>query len=312
MSLNWRLKSDEVAKSPKTGGRASALKASGPVQESSMLGHCGGSQTDKMRISGAVQSEFAVWRIGCLMILAAMLAAGLQGCGGSVRSSMRPSSAAIPPAAISPGAPKPYKALGKWYQPLPNARGYHEKGIASWYGNDFHGKKTSSGEIYDMYAETAAHKTLPLGTIVRVRNLNNHHQIDVRINDRGPFVSGRIIDLSYACACKLGVVGPGTAPVEVVAIGTTAPPAAGTDMRDYYYRGNFTIQVGAFSDLKNAERLKMRLARAYQNVHIQPYDDVRGRMYRVRVSSSTSLDKAVQYEKMLISRGYRDAFAVAE
>ena len=308
MSLNWRLKSDELAKSLKAGGRASALKAPGLVQEPSRLGQCGMQSRDALCVSNVARSGFVAWRIGCLMMLAAMLAAGLQGCGGSVRSSMCPP----PSAAVPPGAPKPYKALGKWYQPLPNARGYHEKGIASWYGYDFHGKKTSSGEIYDMYAETAAHKTLPLGTIVRVRNLKNNHQIDVRINDRGPFVSGRIIDLSYACACKLGVVGPGTAPVEVVAIGTTAPPAAGTDMRDYYYRGNFTIQVGAFSDLKNAERLKMRLARAYQNVHIQPYDDVRGRMYRVRVSSSTSLDKAVQYEKILISRGYRDAFAVAE
>ena len=254
-------------------------------------------------------------RILALTILAGMLMAGIYGCGRSVvTSSTRPSPASPRPktAAAPPTTyPKPYKALGQWYQPLPDAKDFRQTGVASWYGEDFHGKKTSSGEIYDMYGESAAHKTLPLGTIVRVRNLNNNQEMEIRINDRGPFVNGRVIDLSYACATKLGVVGPGTAPVELVAVGTTAPPSGGTSS-DYFYQGNFTIQVGAFSDRSNAEKLKAKLDKSYQNAHIQPYDNGRNTLYRVRVTKCTSLEQAVQYEKTLASVGYDGAFAVAE
>jgi len=247
-------------------------------------------------------------RLCCVMILAGMVIAGVYGCSRSVPSSRRPPTGAIPPSSA-----KPYKAMGQWYQPLPDARGFKQTGIASWYGEDFHGKKTSSGEIYDMYAESAAHKTLPLGTIVRVRNLDNKREMEIRINDRGPFVTGRVIDLSYACACKLGVVGPGTAPVEVVAVGTTALAAkSGAGSADYYYQGNFTIQVGAFSDRNNAEKLKAKLDKSYQNAHIQPYDTGREIYYRVRVTKSSSLEQAIRNEKMLASGGYAGAFAVAE
>jgi rare lipoprotein A len=116
-----------------------------------------------------------------------------------------------------PNYPKPYKISGKWYQPLPYARGYRERGLASWYGKKFHGRKTANGETYNMYGISAAHKTLPLGTYVTVKNLDNGKTLVVRINDRGPFVKGRIIDLSYGAAKKLGVVGPGTARVDVLA-----------------------------------------------------------------------------------------------
>jgi len=257
-------------------------------------------------------------RFCCMVIIGGGLIIGIHGCGRSVPSSSRPPSAVIPPfaaippsAVIPPSSPKPYKALGQWYQPLPDARGFTQKGIASWYGEDFHGKKTSSGEIYDMYAESAAHKTLPLGTIVRVRNLDNNREMEIRINDRGPFVTGRVIDLSYACASRLGVVGPGTAPVEVVAVGTTAlASAAGS--ADFYYQGNFTIQVGAFSDRNNAERLKVKLDKTYPNAHIQTFDNGRGIFYRVRVTKCSSLEQAIQNEKMLASTGYDGAFAVAE
>jgi|GEM_PF-2429816 len=143
--------------------------------------------------------------------------------------------------------------MGQWYQPLPDARGFRQAGIASWYGQDFHGKKTSNGEVYDMYAESAAHKTLPLGTIVTVKNLENGREMRIRINDRGPFVSGRIIDLSYASAQKLGVVQRGTARVEIEAVGTTAPAIPDLSP-DYYYSGNFTIQIGAFANRDNAEK----------------------------------------------------------
>jgi rare lipoprotein A len=257
-------------------------------------------------------------RFGCKIILAGMVIAGVLGCTRSATyhrrplpSSSRPQTAAIPPS--TPSSPKPYKALGQWYQPLPDARGFKQTGIASWYGEDFHGKKTSSGEIYDMYAESAAHKTLPLGTIVRVRNLDNNREMEIRINDRGPFVNGRVIDLSYACASKLGVVGPGTVPIELVAVGTTAPPAgSGAGSSDFYYQGNFTIQVGAFSDRSNAEKLKAKLDQSYQNAHIQTYDTGREIFYRVRVTKCSSLDQAIQNEKLLATGGYGGAFAVAE
>ena len=112
----------------------------------------------------------------------------------------------------------PYTVSGKTYYPLADASGYHERGIASWYGRKFNGKRTSSGEPYDMYAMTAAHKTLPLPSYVRVRNLQNGRSIVVRVNDRGPFLSNRLIDLSYAAAAKLGILGTGTGIVEVDAI----------------------------------------------------------------------------------------------
>jgi len=216
-----------------------------------------------------------------------------------------------------PGYPKPYKVLGKWYQPLPDAVGFRQRGLASWYGRKFHGRKTSNGETYNMYAISAAHKTLPLGTYVRVKNLNNQRRLDVRINDRGPFVRGRIIDLSYKAAKVLGVAGPGTAPVEIVALGAAVNPAGerGTP-RQYvpvdYYSGNFTFQVGAFTERRNAERLKRKLALTYKNAHITVYDRGDQIFYRVRVGRSKTLAKAEEYETMLIQSGFRDAFTVAE
>jgi len=219
-----------------------------------------------------------------------------------------------PPPAVPPSKslyPKPYKVLGEWYQPLPDARGFRQTGIASWYGQEFHGKKTSNGEIYDMYAESAAHKTLPLGTIVYVKNLDNGREMRIRINDRGPFVTGRIIDLSYACAQKLGVAQPGTARVEIEAVGTT-DPAMNTYSSDYYYSGNFTIQVGAFANRNNAERLKQNLDRQYEQAHIVPYSGTGTTLYRVRVTRCTSLEQAEQFETRLRQAGFSEAFAVAE
>jgi len=220
-----------------------------------------------------------------------------------------------PPPARPPGHPKPYKVFGKWYQPLPDSKGFRQRGRASWYGADFHGKKTSNGEIYDMYATTAAHKTLPLGTYVRVHNLENGRQLDVRINDRGPFVRGRIIDLSYTAAKKIGIVGPGTASVEIVALGTPATGHSGSTpayTAGDYYSGNFTFQVGAFADRRNAERLKTKLAADYVNAHITVFDRGDQIFYRVRVGQSTTLEQAAEYEDHLIQNGFPDAFAVAE
>lgn len=216
-----------------------------------------------------------------------------------------------------PGHPEPYKIGRNWYQPLPHAKGFSQRGKASWYGQKFHGRKTSNGEIYNMYAMTAAHKTLPFGTYVSVRNLENGRRAEVRINDRGPFARSRIIDLSYAAAKKLGVVGPGTADVEIIALDSPTPSNAfakddRSNIQKDYYQGNFTIQIGAFSKWENADRLKKILARSYRNAHITAYYDGYDTFYRVRVGRYSTLDEANRYEAFMINNGFKDAFAIAE
>ncbi len=250
---------------------------------------------------------------GALAVLILLLLVMMQGCA-RVKPAPEPTPA---PAKYPAPYPKPYVVLGKTYQPLPHARGFTQSGEASWYGEDFHGKKTSSGEIYNMYAISAAHKTLPLGTYVRVSNLNNGKEIIVRVNDRGPFVRDRIIDLSYAAAKKLGIVGPGIAPVKIVALGEAALPEtkSGTGQSYIptdYYTGNFTIQIGAFSDRNNAERLKQKLDQLYKNVQIESYNGGNEVLYRVRVGRCSTLEEATKYETFLIQNGFSDAFTIAE
>jgi rare lipoprotein A len=223
----------------------------------------------------------------------------------------------VKPPPPPPEHPKPYKIGKNWYQPLPHARDFKQRGKASWYGRKFHGRKTASGQIYNMYAMTAAHKTLPLGTYVSVRNLQNDRKIEVKINDRGPFVRGRIIDLSYMGAKKLGIVGPGTAKVEIVALGAAAqakaPSGAGRSyVPENYYQGNFTVQIGAFGERENAERLKRKLAQLYNNAHVTTYHDGYDTYYRVRVGKCATLAQAEKYEEIMIQKGFNDAFAIAE
>jgi rare lipoprotein A len=167
-----------------------------------------------------------------------------------------------------------------------------------------------------MYAISAAHKTLPFGTFVRIRNLENGRRLDVRINDRGPFVRGRIIDLSYGAAKRLGIVGPGTAHVEIVALYTdrnVRSPAEGARRNPPvdYRQGNFTFQVGAFLKRENAEQLRAQLVRKYKHVHIAAFDDGVSTYYRVRVGRFTHVDQARQKEAILIADGY-EPIIVAE
>jgi len=211
---------------------------------------------------------------------------------------------------------KPYKALGKWYQPIESSYGFRQRGLASWYGKKFHGRKTSNGETYDMYKSSAAHKTLPFNTYVKVHNLSNGKKLDVRINDRGPFVRGRIIDLSYKAAQELGVVGPGTATVEIVALGV--PENQETENKTEksytpvdYYSGNFTFQVGAFIDKQNAEKLKVELDQKYKNAHIAKFDNGSEIYYRVRVGKFSTLEQARAKEKIMTDDGY-DPIVIAE
>jgi rare lipoprotein A len=167
-----------------------------------------------------------------------------------------------------------------------------------------------------MYAMTAAHRTLPLGTYVKVHNLRNGKKVVVRINDRGPFVRGRIIDLSYRAAKRMGLVGPGTAPVRIVALGTqkkkpVKKKTEPTFVPGNYDTGDFTIQVGAFRDKGNALRLKNKLARTYKDAHITAHTGRGGTLYRVRVEKCTTLNQAMRYEKMLEAEGYLGARVVA-
>nr|WP_320190211.1 septal ring lytic transglycosylase RlpA family protein [uncultured Desulfobacter sp.] len=213
---------------------------------------------------------------------------------------------------------RPYRIAGKHYYPIASANGYVEKGRASWYGRKFHGRKTSNGETYNMYAMTAAHKTLPMNTWVRVENLDNGRDITVRINDRGPFVAGRIIDLSYTGAKRLGLVGPGTARVKVTALGK----ATAYSKKDHtpvnfkpvdYWKGNFTVQVGAFKVRTNAEKYRIKLSKDYMNAHIVPYVDDRGEFHRVRIGKFNNLNDAVTFsERLMAQEGFHHTFAVAE
>ncbi len=255
---------------------------------------------------GSPKSEVSVAGILRFMVLGAC-ALFLQACAGTEYT---------PPPDSPAGYPRPYKVLGTWYQPIPYARNFEQKGVASWYGKKFHGRKTSNGETYNMYAMTAAHKTLPLGTYVRVHNRQNNRSVDVRINDRGPFVRGRIIDLSYSAAKELGIVGPGTASVKVVALGAPAPTATKDSKPRYlpidYYSGNFTFQVGAFTEQANARRLVAKLDRLYNNAHTATYFDGQRTFYRVRVGHSTNLEEAIAYEQELVRDGFPETFIVAE
>jgi rare lipoprotein A len=170
--------------------------------------------------------------------------------------------ASRPPAKPRLDYPKPYRIGKNWHQPLPDAKGFRERGLASWYGKDFHGRKTASGERYNMYAMTAAHKTLPLGTYVQVVNLENNRRAKVRINDRGPFARGRIIDLSYQAAQKLGIAGKrtarGTAKVEIVALDAGSAESDAAYIPANCYSGNFTIEVDALLNSEDAKSFRQK------------------------------------------------------
>jgi rare lipoprotein A len=200
------------------------------------------------------------------------------------RSTDVPETPAPPPtAALNPKRSKP--------APTPAPSGYTEEGNASWYGEPFHGRHASNGEIYDMYKLTAAHRTLPFETMVRVTNLNNGKSTVVRITDRGPFVDNRIIDLSLAAAREVDSVGAGVVPVHVEVLGGVDPTA-----------GFFTVQVGAFRDRANAEHLRDRLSASYSPIFIQQFDSPDGAFYRVRVGKISGEDAAHQFGELLHGR----------
>lgn len=267
----------------------------------------------------------------------------LAACGGNVRDSAPSGSVSIPDL---PGDPVPrpeprsrygngpvYEVLGETYRVMDSGSGYKERGVASWYGKKFHGRLTSNREPYDMYAMTAAHKSLPLPTYVKVRNLRNNKSIIVRVNDRGPFVHNRIIDLSYAAALKLDMVKDGTSLVEVTAISfdepagdrpvrivepaqppaPTASPVAEPEPQPSPGQSNdIFVQVGAFGDRANAERRRAALlSGGIGGAFIFADEAATPPMYRVRIGPIDGVDDYDALVLKLETLGIRDPYLVA-
>jgi rare lipoprotein A len=275
--------------------------------------------------------------------IVALAALTLAACGGNVRDRAPSGSVSIPDL---PGDPVPrpeprsrygngpvYEVLGETYRVMNSSSGYKDRGVASWYGKKFHGRLTSNREPYDMYAMTAAHKTLPLPTYVKVRNLRNNKSIIVRVNDRGPFVHNRIIDLSYAAALKLDMVQDGTSLVEVTAISFDGPmgdrpvrvvepaeppaqtaspvpepepqPAAGQS-------NDIFVQVGAFGDRANAERRRAALlSGGIGGAFIFADEAATPPLYRVRIGPIDGVDDYDALVLKLETLGIRDPYLVA-
>lgn len=190
------------------------------------------------------------------------------------------------------GNPPSYVVFGRRYHVMKSADGYHERGIASWYGKKFHGRRTSNGETYDMYQMTAAHKTLPLPSYVQVTNIKNNKQIIVRVNDRGPFHQNRIIDLSYVAARKLDIVKYGIALVDVKVIGTN-DQASAQPYQKPKSSDNFYIQVGAFQHYGNAIEFKQKLHFLDDDIVIIQSTVIQGkRIHRVRIGAFSQVEQA--------------------
>ena len=223
-----------------------------------------------------------------------------------------------PPGTGTVRGQRPYTVNGMHYYPIPSARGFTESGTASWYGAPFHGRPTASGEIYDMHRLTAAHKTLPLGTHVKVTRMDTGSSLIVRINDRGPFVKNRIIDLSLAAAQRLGFAHQGTAPVRLEAV-LAASPAGRHDDQHWqtetipdFRHGLFTIQAGAFGTRGNAERLQERLRAAGYAARIaEPATETPAGLYRVQLQTFTDLIQAHLTAAQLEQQGFTRIFVIA-
>ena len=232
-------------------------------------------------------------RLGCATGIGLLL---MSGCSREVVRPANPLPLPPPnPAQVPDAAPRTeprsrngnrpfYDVLGQRYFVLATAAGYAERGVASWYGPGFHSGRTATGDTYDMYAMTAAHKTLPLPCYAAVTNLSNGLSIVVRINDRGPFVANRLIDLSYVAAAKLDMLKQGTTLVEVRTLETPTAPLPTPVSTAAVAKGDLYIQAGAFADQQNANRLLSALRRSGIGPAFMREDDVNGtHFYRVRV-----------------------------
>ncbi len=238
----------------------------------------------------------------------------------------------------TPATQRPYTVGGITYSPIASARGYRERGIASWYGEPFHGRRTSNGEIYDMHSDTAAHKTLPMNTRLLVHNLDNGRSTVVRINDRGPFVQDRIIDLSYRKAQELGLLAKGTARVEIVALHDRETVSVQRDQAEAPMSrskpldqkvtiaslperpqptvrsgtGSLFVQLSVFDREDEARSLAKELVAQGRIVKVQPYPAAGIKLYRVLVFASHSLSEALRYEARMRASGFRYARLVEQ
>ena len=264
-------------------------------------------------------------RRGAALLAFAVLAGGCSVGSGDRPPSRPPDISNVPDAVprTEPrsryGNPPYYEVYGQRYYVMPTGHGHVERGVASWYGEKFHGRRTSSGEPYDMYAMTAAHKTLPLPSYARVTNLSNGRSVVVRINDRGPFVDNRIVDLSYTAAQRLDMIGPGTAFVELevlagdgvpAAVTASAPPAAETApvANDHMF-----VQAGAFSDRANAEQLAGRLRAGGIPDVLIANELASGRaLYRVRIGPVTGVEDFDRTMSRLSHLGIEDAYLATD
>jgi rare lipoprotein A len=199
----------------------------------------------------------------------------------------------VPPTPVAAVAPSPVEVSVPIPAPVPPVQeaNYRETGIASWYGKELHGKQTANGEVFDMYGLSAAHRTLPLGTLVRVTNLDNYKSITVRIDDRGPLFKSRFLDLSYGAARELGFVSQGTARVKIETVEAVRDPA------------QYTVQVAVFTEEENARMLQERLNTRFGVVLIVPFETNIARFYRVQVGTYASEDRAEQAARKLTLEG---------
>jgi peptidoglycan lytic transglycosylase len=247
------------------------------------------------------------WRVQSAFFVAAI-------CACFIFAGCRQRPYAPPPASAPSPSPSPAPGNRPAQQPPPSAPSgpppanerqpaipgeYTEEGVASWYGEPFNGHRTSNGEVYDMYQFTAAHRTLPFGVVLRVTNLTNGKQTQVRINDRGPFVANRIIDLSLSAARAIEMVGPGTANVRIEMLSGPNPSV-----------GVFGVQVGAFLVKENADNLRNRLAAQFPPAIVVPYDSPNGTYYRVRVGRAPTEEAAGAIAAQLHASGQINTFVV--
>ena len=263
-------------------------------------------------------------RTSFLPALLLLCGAIFSGCTTVLTSTPPPKTSSPPPTKPAPttgripATQKPYQIEGKTYYPLPSAEGYVETGTASWYGNPFHGRKTSNGETYNMYDWTAAHKTLPMNTRLLVENLGNGKSTTVRINDRGPFVGTRIIDLSYNVARDLEIMKEGTGKVRITALGEAETvqladnkTAAHFLPHEDFQKGNFYVQIGAFTVQNNADRLKDKMNKDGREAETFRHERADQVFYRVQVKAGNTLAAAKQMEQTMTKAGFPGAFVVA-
>jgi len=261
-----------------------------------------------------------------------LLAGLLSACGGSSliyddsdsAPSQHPDLSQVPDAVprVEPhsryGNPKSYVVFGKRYYVKETSAGFTQRGIASWYGTKFHGRRTSSGEPYDMFAMTAAHKTLPLPTYLEVINLRNNKRVIVKANDRGPFHENRIIDLSYAAATRLGITASGTGLVEIRALNPAqpaSPPVQQAVVADTnkIITPSMYLQIGAFASQSNAQGLHNKLHNAaFERTAITTASSNGNTVYRVRIGPLSTVDEADQLTDQLASLGIRNTRVVID